>query len=456
MNPSEMLNENGSQPPPPTPAASVQILCIEDNDGDFGLIRAYLKHASFPTAIELHRARCMEEACQRFAAGGASAQIDMVLLDLSLPDSFGAETYYRLCAIAPQTAVAILSGNNDQDLALQLVQSGAQDYLPKDALTPDLLMRCITYAMKRQTHRVEMENLTERLRRTTEELKAAQTHLIQAEKLESLGRLASSVAHEVKNPLGVIQMGIDFLEENLAHTDEDVTRTLTLMHEAVVRADCVIHDMLDFSRTENARMELCPLNELVNCVERMLKHECDRRKITFCAELAGDSPVAQCDPNGIEQVLINIVTNALQAMDKGGKVTVRTKRARAADIPRDAGLREMNLLRAGDEVALIEVQDEGPGIPKEIMGRIFDPFFTTKPTGEGTGLGLAICRRVIELHRGQLLVSNVEAPRGLLVSIVLKAETFEPEPESPREEPEEAPALKHQINYYESETNPLH
>ncbi len=354
--------------------------------------------------------------------------------------------------------MVILSGNNDQELALQLVQSGAQDYLPKDGLTPELLTRCITYALKRQTHRVEMEKLTERLRRTTEELKHAQMHLIQAEKLESLGRLASSVAHEVKNPLSVIQMGLDYLDDTLAPTDGEVSRTLTLMRDAVARADCVIHDMLNFSRSEAGCMEPCPLNDLVNCVERMLKHESDRRNVTLRHELATPSPLALCDPNGIEQVLINIVTNALQATAKGGTVTLRTKDGYAADIPRDEGLREMNVLRDGDAVAVIEVRDQGPGIPDGIKGRIFEPFFTTKPTGEGTGLGLAICKRVIELHRGQLLVANVEAPPGLLVSIILKAAPSipHPDPDPHQQPPEGMPAPNPSVHDHEYETNPFH
>jgi signal transduction histidine kinase len=440
MSSSKPPSEIGHAGEPPPVSGPVRILCVEDSSGDFGLVRAYLRHAPFPAGIELLHASTFAEASGLIGTGSETPPFDIVLLDLSLPDSSGADTYFRMCAIAPHTAVVILSGNNDQELALRLVQSGAQDYLPKDTLTPDLLTRCITYALRRQKHRVELQTLTERLRHTSEELKTAQMHLIQAEKLESLGRLASSVAHEVKNPLSVIQMGIDYLEDTLSHPDPDVSRTLTLMHDAVVRADCVIHDMLNFSRSEGVHMETCELNELVNCVERMLKHECDRRNVVLSCDLAAASPVVQCDRNGIEQVLINIVTNALHATGKGGRITVRTRHAVAAEIPRDEGLREMNVLRDGDAIAVIEVRDQGPGIPEQIMSRIFEPFFTTKPTGEGTGLGLAISRRVIELHRGQLLVANVDDPRGLLVTIVLKAEDFEPHPESHQHQPDALPA----------------
>ena len=413
----------------------VRILCVEDNDLDFILIRKHLRDARFSAPVEIQRARNIGEAVSLAGAVEGRVPFDIALLDLSLPDSRGAETYRRLRAAAPRVAVAILSGNNDEELALDLVQNGAQDYLPKDSLTPDLLKRCIIYAMKRQHHRVEMEMLTDRLRATTEELKTTQMQLIQAEKVESLGRLASSVAHEVKNPLGVIQMGLDFLEKRLPGAGDDVDSTLSLMHEAVTRADTVIHDMLDFSRSDEHRVESCDVNGIVHCVARMLKHEIDRRKTTLRLELADSSLRTQCDPTGMEQVLINIVTNAVQAMDPGRVLTIRTKRALAGTIARDAGLREMNVMRAGDDAIVIEVQDQGPGIAEDNLSRVFEPFFTTKPTGEGTGLGLSVCKRIVELHRGQLLVANVSAPRGLLVSIVLKSEPFTETAPTTREGP---------------------
>ncbi len=402
----------------------VRILCVEDNDLDFILIHAHLKDAAFSAPIEVQHARSMSEAVQLIQASEEGTGYDIVLLDLSLPDSQGVETYRQIREAAPLVAVAILSGNNDQELAIELVQHGAQDYLPKDTLTPDLLMRCIVYAMKRQRHRVGMQNLTDRLRQTTEELKTTQMQLIQAEKAESLGRLASSVAHEVKNPLGIVQMGIDFLTAHLPSPGDDVNRTLTLMQEAVTRADTVIHDMLNFSRADDRAFEACDMSDIVQCAMRMLKHELDRRKITLHLEIA-DAPLhTHCDRNGIEQVLINLVMNALQAMEKGKVLTVRAKLGQATDIPRNEGLREMNVLRSGDQIVIIEIQDQGTGIPEANMSRIFDPFFTTKPTGEGTGLGMSVCKAIIDLHRGRILVANVDEPRGLLVSIILKAKTI--------------------------------
>ena len=437
--------------------APVRILCVEDNDLDFVLLRKHLKDAGFAAPVEIQRARNLSEAVRLIEARKGGTPYDIALVDLSLPDSHGAETYRQVRTAAPHVAVAILSGNNDEELALDLVQHGAQDYLPKDSLTPDLLKRCIIYAMKRQHHRVEMERLMDRLRRTTEELNTTQMQLIQAEKVESLGRLASSVAHEVKNPLGVIQMGLDFLEKRLPAADGDIASTFKLMHEAVARADSVIHDMLDFSRSDERRIESCDVNDIVHCVVRMLKHEIDRRKITLRLELAASPPRTQCDPTGMEQVLINVVTNAMQAMHQGQVLTMRTRCAQAGQIPRDAGLREMNLMRAGDEVVVIEVQDQGAGIAGDILGRVFEPFFTTKPTGEGTGLGLSVCKRIVDLHRGQLLVANVESPRGLLVSILLKAEPLCEIKSETREGPlTKTTALHAEAQSHEHKTHPRH
>lgn len=429
--------------------APVRILCVEDNECDFLLIRRHLRDAAFSAPIDVQRARTMGEAVGILGRDVYGDRCDMVLLDLSLPDSIGAATYHRLRTVAPRVAVAILSGNNDESLALDLVQHGAQDYLPKDALTPDLLMRCIIYAMKRQHHRVEMEALARRLRASTEELKTLQVQLIQAEKLESLGRLASSVAHEVKNPLGVIQMGIDYLTAHVPGAAPGVTRTLAIMQEAVERADAIIHDMLDFSRTNLRRLETCDLNSVVHCAIRMLQHEMDRRNISLRMELMPFLHPTLCDSTEMQQVLINIMMNSLQAMERHGVLTLRTKCGFAGDIRRDQGLREMNLMREGDEVVIIEVQDEGTGIPDDIMGRICETFFTTKPTGEGTGLGLSVCKRIIENHRGQLSFANVDEPRGLLVSIVLKAEPIS----DTETQTSEAPSAETEVSHTETESH---
>ena len=401
----------------------LKILCVEDNKGDFVLLKDHLKQAGFRRTPDIQGAETLQAAIDLLHTNGDTPPFDLVFLDLSLPDSSGVQTYLNLRQASPRVAVIILSGNNDRDLAEEMVHEGAQDYLQKENITPDLLMRSAVYALSRQRYRVGLEKLTERLRKTTEELRTAQMHLAHVEKMDSISRLAAGVAHEVKNPLGTIQMGLDFLSNHGATLDANCSRVISQMQEAVSRADSVIHDMLGFSRSdETVRMEPIVVNELVSAVLRMVTHDLNRSHVT-CEPFLGDNvPDIMGDISKLEQVLINIITNAMHAVKKGGHIQIRTGLTTAGDIPRDEGLRAMNLPRPGDPMALIEITDNGPGVPQEILTRVFEPFFTTKPTGEGTGLGLALSKRIIDLHRGQIEITNVTTGTGACIRIVIPAE----------------------------------
>lgn len=404
----------------------VRILCVEDNEGDFGLIREHIREARFQPPAEVSRAMLLSEALQMLTKDPEKPAYDIVLLDLALPDAVGVEAFHQIRALSPSVAVTILSGTSDHDMAVDLVQQGAQDYLPKDSLTPDVLLRSVIYALKRQRYRVKMEKLTARLQRTTDELRKMQSQMMQVEKVDSLGRLASSIAHEVKNPLAAIQMGIDYLCDRCAESGADVTHTLSVMQEAVTRADTIIHDMLHFSRSDDIRMEACNVHELVGQTLRMVRHEADRKHIALHVSLSDTSPVILGDWRKLEQVMINIVVNAIQAMTHRGSVEVRTYEAAAPEVPRDEGLREMNAVKSGEPAVMVEVRDHGPGIPDDIISRIFEPFFTTKPTGEGTGLGLPVARRIVELHRGHITVGNADDGPGTLVRLIFKAQDRAP------------------------------
>jgi len=257
-----------------------------------------------------------------------------------------------------------------------------------------------------------------------EELKATQLQLIQAEKMESVGRLAAGVAHEVKNPLAIIQLDVDYLSKNLTHTDENTPMILEDIHNAVRRADAVVKGLLNFSASGEL---LTNLEELDTVIERSLtlvKHEIDRCHINVVKEFGKNLPQVRLDRNKIEQVFVNICMNSIHAMSDYGTLTVNTHVEQLTQMDQHLGDREGNKLRAGDTVVVAVVEDTGTGIPEDQLSRIFDPFFTTKATGKGTGLGLTVTSKIIELHGGMIDIRN-RKEGGVRVSVMFKAQRRE-------------------------------
>ena len=412
------------------------VLYVDDNPGDFLLVRDYLREAGFSKPPEVHRAVSLQEARELLTSPGGPNVFDIILLDLSLPDSAGQDTLSQIKELAPELPVMILSGNEDWDLAYNLVVSGAQDFLPKDELNAALLSRSILYAIQRNRARLDLAAVNTQLSNTSRDLREAHMLLNQAEKLDSLGRLAAGVAHEVKNPLATLQLGIDFLSRKPALMDDASQLILEQMQEAINRADAIIRGMVDYSRSDELNKVTQDINEIVRRALRMVQLETVRCGIEIETDFGAGIPDVTVDGAKIEQVLINFLMNAIQAMagsGEGGVLRVRTFWDRIGDIERDEGLREFERLRAFDHVVVVEIRDQGPGIAGDRLTRVFEPFYTTKPTGEGTGLGLSVAKNIMDLHRGHIQLRNMEDPRGLRVRLFLKARNVSRIEEPPEE-----------------------
>jgi len=258
------------------------------------------------------------------------------------------------------------------------------------------------------------------LKMSHEELKATQLQLIQAEKLESVGRLAAGVAHEVKNPLAIIQLDVDYLSKNLTFEDENTSMILEDIHHAVQRADSVVKGLLNFSASGDLVTSPEPLEAVIEGSLVLVKHELDRWHINVVRDFGASLPRVKVDRNKIEQVFVNVFINAIHAMPDGGTLTVRTRLERLGQMDPNLGDREGNKLRAGDTVVVAGVEDTGTGIPEDQLSRIFDPFFTTKPTGKGTGLGLTVTNKIVELHGGMIEIKN-RNEGGVRVRVMFKA-----------------------------------
>lgn len=269
--------------------------------------------------------------------------------------------------------------------------------------------------------KAEAEQMLEELQKTHQDLKAAQYQLIQAEKMQSLGRMAAGVAHEVKNPLGILSMGMEYLNKNVVSNDPNAVTILHDMSDALKRADLIIMGLLDFSAPRELDRQPENLNDLLEATIGLVKHELGETPILLVREFAPGLPPVYVDRNKIKQVFVNVLTNAIHAMPEGGVLTLRTgtRVLQPAEVGHDAGSRVAERFRAGETVAVAEVLDTGPGLTEEKLARVFDPFFTTKPTGKGTGLGLTVTKKIVELHGGGIEIQN-RPEGGVKVTVMFK------------------------------------
>jgi signal transduction histidine kinase len=216
-------------------------------------------------------------------------------------------------------------------------------------------------------------------------LQVAQQQLVQSEKLASVGQLTAGIVHDVKNPLGVIKGLAEEVEEQVG-PDPEVISQLKLIRDSAVRANTIVSDLLKFARQSNPELSYQNICATVETSARLTDYLARKAGVTVSTELPSKGVMAYYDAQLIEQVLINLIQNAIQAMPKGGSLRLRVIQK--------------------DEWVETSVQDTGTGIKKENLSRIFDPFFTTKPAGEGTGLGLSVSYGIVAQHGGEILVDS--------------------------------------------------
>ena len=265
-----------------------------------------------------------------------------------------------------------------------------------------------------------LERKLAELEKTHTELKAAQKRLIEAEKAQSIARLAIGVAHEVKNPLAILRMGTDFFSNHPAG-DENAPVVLKEMNDAVLRADNIINEMMVFAESGDLQLTPVQVASLIDAALKPFESALRAAKVRVERRYASDMPSARIDEGKIKRVFSCLIENAIDAMPKGGVLTVRLGLTHIAPPGAAPDRGNRSLVHSGVRriAVVVEFDDTGAGIPPEKLGSIFDPFFTTKPTGQGTGLGLTVSRKVVELHGGTLDISN-RGEGGASAKVLLK------------------------------------
>jgi two-component system NtrC family sensor kinase len=260
----------------------------------------------------------------------------------------------------------------------------------------------MTFRLRRRTaqaNRLHAEAVRrgEELAQANLRLQQAQQQLVQSEKLAAVGQLSAGIVHDVKNPLAVITGLTEELQENLAK-EPSVRTPLAQIRENAVRASGIVTDLLKFARQSDPEMRYQNLWETVRTAIRLNDYLTRKANVKVMFEPLPSSVMTFYDAQQIQQVLINLIQNAVQAMPGGGTLSLDVRRAAPW--------------------AEIEVRDTGVGIPPKNLGRIFDPFFTTKPPGEGTGLGLSVSYGIVASHGGQIDVQS-EVGRGTVFTVRL-------------------------------------
>ncbi|MBN2482841.1 MAG: PAS domain S-box protein [Candidatus Omnitrophica bacterium] len=273
----------------------------------------------------------------------------------------------------------------------------------------------------------ELKNTQEELRRAYEVLMNTQSQLVAAAKMEVVGKLASGVAHEVKNPLTTILMGIDYIRHEFQGAEcENIQMVIRDMGEAVTRADRIIKELLDFSKTSELNLAAYPVNELLEKSLILVRFQLDKSRIKVNKDFDEHIPPVVVDENKLIQVCMNLFLNAIQAMPAQGVLTLRTYAKVLSESGDGVGHRRTDTFRIGEEAVFVEIEDTGCGIPQEVLESIFDPFVTTKRLQGGTGLGLSVVNNIILMHRGTVTVEN-KKDTGAKVTIRLKVASSQPE-----------------------------
>lgn len=348
----------------------MDILLIEDNPGDVLLLQEYLKQEGIgPAAVP---AETLGEGLALLRQG----RFDVVLLDLSLPDGEGLALVERLRGERDIPPVVILTGREDEELALQTLQKGVQDYLPKNGLTPGMLVRTIRYA-------VERRHFERRVHR--------------ASHLEAFGQLAEKLANDFNNLLTVIQ---GYNEMAMEQPDSRETAALA-SHEidkASARAANLTRKLLAFGRVRGGTPENFDINKVLADTRGDLARHCGET-----VEVRLEAPPHPLRVNAafyqVEQLLFNLGVNGAEAMPEGGVLTLGASRVEAADLEGVPALSAAAYVR-------ISVRDTGKGIEPQLRQRIFEPFVTTKEDEPGAGLGLATVYGIVQAMQGHIEVES--------------------------------------------------
>jgi len=362
------------------------------------MLTGMLSHSPPLGSFEIHLAETLNKAYKLLE----KKKFDVALLDLNLDDSSGLQSLKKLNEKCPLLPIVINTGSYPDDLGLKAITSGAQDYLIKGKYKSYGLSKSLYYAVERKRSEQEIQTAYNKFKET-------QSQLIQAEKINTIGSIASGVAHEVKNPLATILYGVEFLSTKLGNTDDEkIQLTLKSIKEATNKANTIIRDLLDFSSLSILKKKPEDINEILLQATKLIVHQCEKKGIEIKTELDKNLREIKIDKNRIEQVIVDLFVNAIYAMEDGGELTIKTYAEKLSHKDYEVISKSLKGFKDKEMVTIVEIDDTGPGFSEEGLSKSFDPFFTTRRASGGVGLGLAIAKTIMQNHNAYISLKNRE------------------------------------------------
>ena len=378
--------------PPP-----LQVLIQEADPGDAAWLKDQLSRHGGPVTVEI--VAMLREALDRVGR----KTYHLVFADPRVSEKATREALRTLASACP---VVVLLDRRDAPRAAEILALGAADFLLKNHRRPEAVAHAVTRAVER--HRLlrekarleaEVQRLAASLEaRVREEAGEAQ----QAQRLAAIGQAASHLAHDLRGPLVALELSVDHLRKR-APLDAVSREILEEMGRSLAALSRLVDEVLELAKPQALHLETVDIHALLDEVLGSLHPEALKARVRVLRTYGEGVGPLQGDAGKLQRIFRNLVTNALEAMHRGGELRVRTSRT----------------IQEGRQVLTVTVSDTGPGIPPDRLSQIFNPFYTTKP--KGTGLGLPIAQRLVHLHGGRIAVESREG-EGTRVTVTLPAD----------------------------------
>lgn len=356
----------------------LRLIHLEGNPADAELIDSTLRNAGIP--CQTKRVHTREDFLAALRQGGFS----LILADTTVPDFDGAAALDLARALHPDVPFLFVSGMQGEEFAVDMMQRGATDYISKQRL--GRLVPSVRRTLRELDERLERKRAEDALRMSEKQLR-------QAQKMEAVGRLAGGLGHDFNNLLTVIMGHSQVLLDELS-VGSPIRAKIEEMQKAGERAANLIRQLMAFSRKQPMEPNVLPLNSVIGNVEGMLRRLIGE-DIQLVIRPDPHNGHVKADPGQLEQVLMNLVVNARDAMPNGGLLAIETSQVELARTP----MHHLHPLPLGHYVKLT-VTDTGCGMNTDVLGHLFEPFFTTKDAHKGTGLGLSTVFGIVTTYGG--------------------------------------------------------